>query len=127
MSRIKGVLIKNGSVKEYDFDCKSYKDFYELLNIDCFDVVQRRFNDSVLDVYCDDEALLKKELPLVSIAKIDKLGNVVDCIYGNVFICNHDSIGETISLTDKEVCDVLKNRIILKDTVTNKMYNAVRS
>lgn len=120
MNKIKGVLVKNGSVKEYDFEYESYKDFYELLGCRLFDIPKRQIGEDVFDIYCDDEALLKKELPQVSLAYFDRFGNIVDAIYGNVFICKHDSEGETISLTDKEVSEILKNEVILQDVETKK-------
>lgn len=127
MKKIKGVLVKNGSVQEYELEYNDFKDIYPLLGISCFDVVSRQFGDSILDVYCDDEALLKDELPLMSVLKLDKYGTSESCIYGNVFICNHTKEGEIISLTDKEISDVLQSRIILQNLNTGAMYNAVRS
>ena len=109
--KIKGVLIdtKKNEIKVIDFDYKSYKDFYPLLDCSCFDIQERRFggtNGAFFDIYLDDEGLLSAEPKPVSIVTLHN-GQQVEQIVGNVFICSHNEEGESISLTDEQIEEIL--------------------
>lgn len=112
IKNVKGVVVdvvKNEIyVKEITYDDvkDDYLDEYcKVLNCDTFDIVNRRFGKYHLDVYCDDEGLLKenKKVALVTY----KGSQIVEIICGNVFIVGHKE-AETISLTDDEINEVFK-------------------
>ena len=113
MKKIKGVLVINGEIKEYELECNSYKDYYKILNCDTFDIQTRKFGDEWLDIYCDDDGLFREnnEPSVLTFAN----GKLVEQIVGNVFIVNHDDEGETISLTDEQIKKVM-------ETVTVVIY-----
>lgn len=106
MKKIKGVLVSNGEVKEYELEYNSYKDYYKVLNCDTFDIQTRKFGDEWLDIYCDDEGLFKEnnKPSVLTFAN----GELVEQIVGNVFIVSHDDEGETISLTDEQIKKVME-------------------
>lgn len=106
---IKGVLItpnkKGSKPRKYEFETDSYKDYYKLLDCRTFDIQTRKFGKYWLDIYCDDEGLFKEENK-PSIVTLDN-GEIVEVIVGSVFITGHNEDGETISLTDEEIEEVL--------------------
>ena len=106
---IKGVLItpnQEGTLpREYTLKEESIKDFHNLLDCDTFDIQSRKFGDEWLDVYCDDEGLLKADNKPAIVTFMD--GEISEIIVGSVFICNCNEKGETISLTDEQVKKVL--------------------
>lgn len=113
MKKIKGVLVSNGEIKEYELEVNSYKDYYKILDCDTFDIVTRKFGDEWLDIYCDDEGLLKSGNKPSILTFCD--GNVVEQIVGNAFITSHNDDGDAISLNDEQIKKVM-------DTVTVIIY-----
>ena len=113
MKKIKGVLVSNDVIKEYELEYNNYKDFYPLLNCDTFDVQSRKFNGEWLDIYCDDEGLFKTNNK-PSILTFSN-GELVEQIVGNAFIVAHNDEGDTISLTDEQIQKVIA-------TITTVVY-----
>ena len=92
--------------KRYVLKLNDYKDFYPMLDCECFEIVRRKFGRNYYDVYCDDEGLLLDKDPAIYTFHEDM---VCEVIVGNCFVCKHDEEGETISLTEDEVEEVLRN------------------
>lgn len=113
MEKIKGVLVSNGEVKEYELEYNNYKDFYPLLDCSTFTIATRNFNGEWLDIYCDDEGLFKANNK-PSILTFSN-GELVEQIVGNAFIVAHNDEGDTISLTDEQVQKVM-------ETITTVIY-----
>ena len=119
--QIKGVLVntQTNEIKPYSFEYEEDKhgkttflpNMYALLNCDCIDIAAREFGGYTLDIVCDDEGLFKEnnKVSIVTLANHE----LVEQIVGNVFICNANDEGETISLTEKETEAVLKTIISL--------------
>lgn len=111
MRKIKGILItpnqEGTKPRVHELEYNSYKDFYPLLECDTFEIPSRKFNGKWLDIYCDEEGRYKKNKPSI-ITKHN--GQVVEIIWGNVFIVSNDGNGNTISLTDEEIEAVLKTQ-----------------
>lgn len=74
------------------------KEYYDLIECSCIDIVSRRIGDTYFDIICDDEGLLKDN-PRVS--AIDTEGNVM--LVGNLIFSHTDDDGETIGVTDEEI------------------------
>ena len=112
---IRGILIdvdsKKGTVKEIELDNDKLESFYEALNCDTIDIVQRMINGKPFDIVCDDEALLKYD-PIPSAVRKD--GKVMLC--GNLFICNHYK-EELTSLSKKDV-DYIMDNVVMVSTAT---------
>ena len=109
MAKLRGVLVRpNESGVDFTFDLNSYKDFYPVLDCDAFDIVERKFGNNYYDIYVDDEGLLNnKETAIYTLGE----GGVVEILVGNCFVCKHNDEGDTISLTDDEVDEILSNTI----------------
>lgn len=110
LRKITGVLVNvdTGEIKEHVLDYKDYRDFYPMLNCSTFTVASRKFNGKMLDIYCDDEGLLKEGSKPAIITSHN--GKVVEVIVGNCFIASVDKNGGLKALTKKEVESVLKAR-----------------
>ena len=109
---IRGVLIdtiaNDCRVEEISYDPKDknyLNAYYKVLKCDCFDIARRKIGEHYYDIYCDDEGLLNGCLkPSTLTFDGDR---VVEVLMGNVFVCSHNEDGDTISLTDAEIIEVL--------------------
>lgn len=77
----------------YEADIDDYKDYYEHLECDCFDVVMVKWHGHDISIYVDDEGMLKE----------GNLGRMVEGyhapLFGNMVICGGvDEEGETLPL-----------------------------
>lgn len=64
-----------------------------------------------IDIYADDEGLLKENPKVTMLVLDDKKQNVEDVLVGNLILAGHDGEGNTISLTDEQIdyiCNHLK-------------------
>ena len=118
---IKGLLIdvKNQTLQACLVN-DTLDDYYKVLNCGCIDCVTRIINNKKYVIVCDDNALLKEnQIP----SFVTLIGNyIVEVIYGNIFICKSDDDGNLISLTEKEIIEILKCKGYI-----NGKYIAVRT
>lgn len=123
MKKLRGVLVANNEIKEFELEYNNYKDFYPLLNCSTFDIQTRQFNGEWLDIYCDDEGLLKAN-PKPSVLTFSD-GELVEQIVGNVFIISHNDEGEIISLTEEQIKKVLDTQVtVMVKSKTIKVLQA---
>lgn len=110
--KVKGILIDvlNNECRieeiSYNTNDKNYLNaYYNVLKCDCFDIARRKIGEHYYDIYCDDEGLLKSGLkPSTLTFDGDR---IIEVLMGNVFVCSHNEDGDTISLTDAEIIEVL--------------------
>jgi len=116
-SKVTGVLIDIGSgffgKATLDGSLESY---CRALKCTCFDITYRSIGGTEFAVYCDDEGLLKQD-PVPSAFTADGRPQLV----GNLFIARIDEEGETISLTDSEIEQVIKQVRIGMFTLRNQI------
>lgn len=100
MKKIRGVLVDvNGEIKEHTIEYNTYEDIVKALNCDYITCVRRVVGGIPVDIYCDDEALLK---PYQKPAIVTYHNNtVVEVLFGNCFLCLHTKEGAIKSLTYK--------------------------
>lgn len=105
----------------------TYKDFYPLLNCDTFDIQRRIFsNGKEYDIYLDDLGLYKEELiPSIITTSACTPNKIVEVIYGNVFITQTNEEGETISIPDNEIEELLAKQILINGK--EKLYKGLRA
>ena len=83
----------------HEVECNKLQDYYDALKCDCFDIAGRVIDGKQFDVYCDDIGLFA-ENPIPSAFDIvTEKPNLV----GNLIFANHDSEGNTTSLTDEDM------------------------
>lgn len=63
-----------------------------------------------IDIYADDEGLLKENPKVTMLILDDKHQNVERILVGNLVLAGHDGEGNTISLTDKQI-DYIRNHL----------------
>ena len=110
--KVKGILIdvlnNDCRVEEISYDPKDknyLNAYYNVLKCDCFDIARRKIGEHYYDIYCDDEGQLKSGLkPSTLTFDGDR---IIEVLMGNVFVCSHNEDGDTISLTDAEIVEVL--------------------
>lgn len=70
--------------------------------------ISKRFIDNTIDVVINNEGKyiegLKPEIAIVN----EKVGNVLDIVYGNCVFVSHDKEGNTIALTDEQIKVVME-------------------
>lgn len=126
---ITGVLIdvKKQVIRKHTLAYNSYKDFYPLLECETFDIQRRTFsNGKEYDIYLDDLGLYKEELiPSIITTSACTPNKIVEVIYGNVFITQANEDGETISIPDNEIEELLEKQILI--TGKEKLYKGLRA
>lgn len=126
---ITGVLVdtKAQRVCKHTLVYNDYKDYYPLLNCDTFDIQRRTFsNGKEYDIFLDDEGLFKEEkIPAIITTSARTPNKIVEVIYGNVFITQANEDGETISIPDNEIEELLSKQILI--TGKEKLYKGLRA
>ena len=126
---ITGVLIdvEKQVIRKHTLAYNSYKDFYPLLNCDTFDIQRRTFSNSKeYDIYLDDEGLYKEKLiPAIVTTSASTPNKIVEVIYGNCFITQTNEEGETISIPDNEIEELLAKEILINGK--EKLYKGLHA
>ena len=121
MSTIKGILIDTTkqTIAKHEIEINSYKDIVSACKCDYVTCATRKINGHKVDIWCDDEALLKST-PLIPAIITTHNDNVCEMIFGNCFICASNSKGETKSLSNNIINNILKS--ISKTYFRGKFY-----
>lgn len=107
MKEITGILIDANNQQCHTLTIKDeLETYYELLDCSIIDIVERKINNKVFCVICDDEGLLGA-YPIPS-AHYKTDGNLA--FVGNLFIVNQaDENGELQSLTKEDIKVIYEN------------------
>lgn len=122
MAQVTGVLIDvkgDGTAKMTTIE-NELDEYYRILKCDIFDIISLRIGKHRYDIYCDDNGLLKT----------DKIISAVDCrrnpmLVGNLFVTKTNEEGETISLSEEEIKEVLANTKNIIDVERLKTYTVL--
>ena len=84
----------------------SLQAFYDTIHCfnDTIDIVMRKIGGKYFDVICDDDGLAKDPHHC---SAVDKEGEPM--LVGSFLVANHDSAGETRSLTDEDIAVIQKS------------------
>ena len=99
--------IYNSEDAIYEAEINELNDFYKHLECDCFDVANRQVGDSRYDCYVDDVGLFTDKM--VSAIAINPNGSIEPMLVGNIIFANHDMEGNTTSLSDEDIENILSN------------------
>lgn len=99
--------VENCEVAVIELDERPELDFfYEKLNCDVIDIVERRIKGEYFQIVCDDEGALKT-FPIIS--AVD--GNMEPALCGNLMFFNSvDDNGELVGLKDEDI-ELIKSSI----------------
>ena len=121
---MKVLVLSNGELKEKEID-NTLEELQKIVGgyIE-FPFLWNRFKDNVIDVIINEEGKfiegLKPEIAIVN----EKVGSIMDIVYGNCVFASHDKEGNTIALTDEQIKVVMEElevviELMNKDTMEN--------
>lgn len=93
-------------VKEIEIE--ELEDYYKYLKCDAFDIATRKVGDKYYDIFVDDCGLFV-EHPKVSAVDEDTYEPM---LVGNLILANHDSEGNTTSLSDDDFENIKKHILL---------------
>lgn len=114
---VRGLFIDpfTGKAEAIGADLGSLAKIHALLGCDCFAIVGRALlgDGREFDVWHDDEGLLKgAEAMKVAVARFEMgTKRCAEQIFGRVFICLHDDMGEPVSLSESDMA-ALKGKLM---------------
>ena len=86
-------------------DANGLDDYYKFIGCDCIDIVRRRIGGVLVEIVCDDEALLIDK-PKISAIDVDG----VPALFGNLLIASGRVVdGELTELTAEEAFEIMDN------------------
>lgn len=121
---MKVLVLSNGELKEKEIS-NTLEELQKIVGgyIE-FPFLGNKFKDNIIDVIINDEGKfiegLKPEIAIVN----EKVGSIMDIVYGNCVFASHDKEGNTIALTDKQI-EIVKEELetvielMNKDTMEN--------
>ena len=125
MNKIKGILVDGQDAKIIEIEDK-LEVYYEKLNCDMIEIVERKIGNNYYNIVCDEEFLCKSydEPQHIAGMMIDDEGSVQELLLGSIFICNSDDEGNLTSLSDKDLETILK-RIQTNDIIPGFCYGDI--
>lgn len=115
MRKIKAILFKPGTDQSNLFtevtitsneEGKFLDSIYEHIECNTIDYIDLSNIALGLGAYVDDEGLLRDDFT-IGMIYADQDGDVQEYIAGNLLLVNHNKLGETISLTKKQIKAIL--------------------
>ncbi len=126
MKKLRGILVDTRKgISPVKIEYNTYHDITELLGCTWITCVTRNIGGINVDVYCDEEALLKPAREPAIITRSKTEHNIIEVLFGNCFICLHNKKGEVKSLPY-----VLYDKILLTQasvTEHNKTYKVLQA
>lgn len=121
---MKVLVLSNGQLEVKDID-NTLEELQKIVGgyIE-FPFLGNKFKDNVIDVIINEEGKFVKGLrPEIAIVN-EKVGNILDIVYGNCIFASHDNEGNTIALTDEQIKVVMEElevviELMNKDTMEN--------
>lgn len=121
---MKVLVLSNGELKEKEIS-NTLEELQKIVGgyIE-FPFLGNKFKDNVIDVIINEEGKfvegLKPEIAIVN----EKVGSILDIVYGNCVFASHDKDGNTIALTDEQIKVVMEElevviELMNKDTMEN--------
>ena len=118
------LVLSNGELKEKEID-NTLGELQKIVGgyIE-FPFFGDKFKNNVIDVIINEEGKfvegLKPEIAIVN----EKVGSIMDIVYGNCIFASHDKEGNTIALTEEQIKVVMEElevviELMNKDTMEN--------
>ena len=97
MKKIRGILVDvEKGISPFNQEIKDAHDIADMLKCEYVTCVRRYVGGEYVDIYCDEEALLKPARDPAIITKHN--GKIVEILYGNCLLCLHNKQGDMKSL-----------------------------
>ena len=121
---MKVLVLSNGQLEVKDID-NTLEEIQKIVggHIE-FPFLGEKFKDNVVDVIINEEGKfiegLKPEIAIVN----EKVGSIMDIVYGNCIFASHDKEGSTIALTDEQIKVVMEElEVVIELMNKNTMEN----
>lgn len=99
MKKVRGILVDTRKgIAPFKLEYNTYEDITNLLKCNWITCVSRKIGGVLVDVYCDEEALLKQTREPAIITRDKSSRKIIEVLYGNCFLCLHNKKGETKSI-----------------------------
>lgn len=96
---IRGILVDTRKgISPVKFEYNTYEDITNLLKCKWITCVSRLIGGKIVNVYCDEEALLKPAREPAIITRNKSTREIVEVLYGNCLLILHDKDGDIKSL-----------------------------
>lgn len=105
MARVLVLNVKADNV--YEAEVNDIEDFHKHLDSDIFDIAVRKIGNQHYDIFVDDIGLFREEVIVSAVGD-----NNEPMLVGNLIFANHDSEGNTTSLSDDDVLNILDNLMV---------------
>ena len=96
------VLVFDGCFHEATISDNSIDEIYAELECDCFDIAYRKVGGKYFDIFCDDIGLFREDPQITMVSPDGK-----PMLVGNLLFANHDSEGNTTSLSDDDINTII--------------------
>lgn len=122
---LRGILVdtKKG-ITPVKFEYNDYHDINEQLGCQWSTCISRNIGGMNVDVYCDEEALLKPAREPAIITRNKNTRRIIEVLYGNCFICLHNKKGEVKSLPYRHYDKILLTQASI--TEDNRTYQVLQ-
>ena len=118
MKKIRGILVDTRKgISPVRIEYNDYQDITELLGCKWITCVTRKIGGMYVDVYCDEEALLKPMREPSIITRDKESKRVIEMLFGNCFICLHNKKGEIKNLPYADYDKILFTQASVTDNV----------
>ena len=127
---MKVLVLSNGELKEKEIG-NTLEELQKIVGgyIE-FPFLGNKFKDSIIDVIINEEGKfiegLRPEIAIVN----EKVGSIMDIVYGNCVFASHDKEGNTIALTEEQIKVVIEEletviELMNKDTMESFTVRAL--
>ena len=115
------VLVLDVKADEFRIaECNEIEDFYRELDAQPFDIARRKIDGKMFDIFIDDMGLLRDKPKISAISK-----GFEPMLVGNLVFANHDSKGNTTSLTDEDMARILSSSVRISTKSHPDKYTAI--
>ena len=114
------LLTMNTKGEFKEVNCGKLDDYYKYLECDTFDIATRNIGGRYYDIYVDDIGLFAEHPIVTAISSEFK-----PMLVGNLIFANHDSQGNTTSLSDEDIAHIKNNVIAIYDMQEGDSHLAI--
>lgn len=126
MKKIRGILVDTRKgIAPTKLVFNDFEDIANLLKCECITCVSRNIGGVVVDVWCDEEALLKRAREPAIITRDRQSKRIIEVLFGSCFLCLHDKKGNLKSLTYSHCNTILLTQARI--TNTTRTYQVLQA
>lgn len=126
MKKIRGILVDTREgIVPIKLEFNNFEDIANLIKCECVTCVSRNIGGVLVDVWCDEEALLRQAREPAIITRDRQSKRIVEVLFGSCFLCLHDKKGNLKSLTYSHYNTILLTQAHI--TNTTRTYEVLQA